>query len=322
MRIKYQKFSLTLQAVDPLILPLYKGSTFRGGFGNAFRQVVCALKKKDCKDCLLKTRCVYAYVFETSPAENTEIMGMNKYEKIPHPFIIEPEDDRERIYKPDALLGFNLILLGKAIEYLPYFIYTFEELGKIGIGKGRGKYNLVKIEGIKANDEGERTIVYLSKDKTIKPIKAEELNLPNEIEFGTDKESAIRLKFSSPARIQYKRELTADLEFHILITSLLRRICLINYFHCEGKEPPWDHRQIIAGAGNVSIADNRLKWWDWERYSSRQQTRMKMGGLVGEITYKGNLIPFMPILKAGEILHVGKGTSFGLGKYLCSTAQP
>ena len=42
---------------------------------------------------------------------------------------------------------------------------------------------------------------------------------------------------------------------------------------------------------------------------------MKMGGLIGEATYRGNITPFLPLLQAGAILHIGKGTSFGLGKY-------
>ncbi len=81
-------------------------------------------------------------------------------------------------------------------------------------------------------------------------------------------------------------------------------------------EPSWDHKQIIAGAENISIETDNLQWRDWERYSTRQAVRMKMGGLIGDIGYKGNIEPFMSILQAGEILHVGKGTSFGLGKYV------
>ena len=40
---------------------------------------------------------------------------------------------------------------------------------------------------------------------------------------------------------------------------------------------------------------------------------MKMGGFVGEITFEGNIEPFMTLIKAGEILHVGKGQGLDWG---------
>jgi hypothetical protein len=112
----------------------------RGGFGNAFRRVVCALKKTDCADCILKEKCVYSYIFETPPPSNTKIM--RKYTSAPHPFIIEPPPEKRRGYTPGDELSFGLTLIGRAIDYLPYFIYTFSELGNIGIGKAKGKYEL------------------------------------------------------------------------------------------------------------------------------------------------------------------------------------
>ncbi len=42
---------------------------------------------------------------------------------------------------------------------------------------------------------------------------------------------------------------------------------------------------------------------------------MKMGGFIRDITFDGNVEPFISLIKAGEILHVGKGTGFGLGRY-------
>ena len=72
---------------------------------------------------------------------------------------------------------------------------------------------------------------------------------------------------------------------------------------------------MIGEAENVSTEKKSLKWYDWERFSSRQNVRMKMGGIVGEITYRGKIKQILPVLKAGEILHFGKGTSFGLGRY-------
>jgi hypothetical protein len=43
---KYARFQFLLQATDRLYLPEYKGSALRGGFGHAFKKVVCALKEK------------------------------------------------------------------------------------------------------------------------------------------------------------------------------------------------------------------------------------------------------------------------------------
>ncbi|MCM8762553.1 MAG: CRISPR system precrRNA processing endoribonuclease RAMP protein Cas6 [Candidatus Omnitrophica bacterium] len=43
---------------------------------------------------------------------------------------------------------------------------------------------------------------------------------------------------------------------------------------------------------------------------------MRLGGFTGTITYKGNLKEFLPFIKLGEIIHIGKNTSFGLGKYI------
>ncbi|MGH8590087.1 MAG: CRISPR system precrRNA processing endoribonuclease RAMP protein Cas6, partial [Gammaproteobacteria bacterium] len=39
------------------------------------------------------------------------------------------------------------------------------------------------------------------------------------------------------------------------------------------------------------------------------------GGLLGQITYRGDLSPFLPWLALGEWMHIGGKTSFGLGRY-------
>jgi CRISPR/Cas system endoribonuclease Cas6 (RAMP superfamily) len=43
---------------------------------------------------------------------------------------------------------------------------------------------------------------------------------------------------------------------------------------------------------------------------------MKMGGFVGGVEYSGEVSDFLPLLKVGEKVHVGKATGFGLGKYV------
>ena len=71
----------------------------------------------------------------------------------------------------------------------------------------------------------------------------------------------------------------------------------------------------IEKSKEIRVQKENLSWFDWERYSNRQETRMMMGGFLGSITFEGDFEAFLPFLLLGECIHVGKGTSFGLGKY-------
>lgn len=316
IKFPFKKFEFQIIPSEPIILPIFKGSTLRGGFGYAFKRVVCAIRDKECNDCLLKEKCVYSYVFETPPPSNTKIM--RKYTSAPHPFIIEPPPEKTRGYKPGDEISFGLTLIGKAIDYLPYFIYTFSELGNIGIGNTRGRYELkaVRSSELGVKSDTEQKTIYSSDTKTLKSFKPSILNLEFEISNSqTQNSQLLTLNFLTPTRIIYNSHLTIDLEFHVLIRQLLRRLSLLSYFHCGVDPSGWDFKRIIEKSKKVIIKQRKLRWYDWERYSFRQDTRMKMGGFIGEITFEGNIEPFMSIIKAGEVLRVGKGTGFGLGKY-------
>jgi len=320
---KVAYFQFHLKAIDCLNLPEYKGSTFRGGFGHAFKKVVCALRNKECPDCLLKEKCIYSYIFETPPPADSRMM--RKYPSAPHPFVLCPPLEDDRIYEPGEELQFQLTLIGKAIDYLPYFIYTFEELGKMGIGKGRGKFALQEVRAIPMTEnfrgknerhdrkgaKGEK--IYSADDKILHNIGGEFFEFSNADPLPLAL-SALLLVFLTPTRLRFEGELTSDLKFHILFRNLLRRISLLSYFHC-GRELDVDFRSLIKESEKIQTSKSQLRWYDWERYSARQDTKMKLGGFIGEITFLGDFAPFWQYLVLGEFIHVGKGSSFGLGKY-------
>ena len=334
--LHFAKFNFTAHARDTILLPPYKGSTFRGGFGNTFKRVVCIRSNKDCDTCLLRDRCIYLYIFETPPPAETAVM--RKYETAPHPFVIEPFEDTRTTFEPGESLSFGLVLIGKAIDHLPYFIYTFEELGNSGIGKGRGRYILEDVSVAKETPVSlwftkglesplplkgrERVGMGLFSDETAESVySATDKKLRGSIQPQRIPEHhgwngrLITLSFLTPTRIVYEEHLTEKPEFHILIRSLLRRIAHLSYFHCGGDSSQFDFKGMIDRAMKVILKEENLKWYDWERYSARQDTRMKLGGFVGDITFEGDLGEFIPYIKAGEVVHIGKGTSFGLGKY-------
>ena len=299
--ISAQRYTFSLSALEQLHLPEYLGSTLRGGFGHAFKKVVCTFKGRQCDDCLLKHRCVYAYVFETLPPENSAVM--RKYRRAPHPFVIEPPMEGKLRYIPGETLEFGLVLIGKGIEYLPYFVYAFEELGNMGIGKRKGKYSLKQVTcGTEA--------VY---DGVARTMKTAGVSIPAAMtpEYAGD---SLSLRFITPTRIVRNEKLVDTPTFQDIFRTLLRRLSMLSYFHC-GQELQADYKGLIELSGSIKAIASSLKWHDWERYSARQDERMSLGGFVGNVSFSGDLAEFMPYLAKGELVHVGKGTGFGLGRY-------
>lgn len=308
MPFEVVKFRFELLTQSRISLPSYKGSTFRGGFGHAFKKVVCVVPHRDCSRCLLRTGCVYSYVFETLAVEKRGLVP--PMAEAPHPFVIEPPEEEREIFEVEDPFRMNLILIGKAVDYLPYFIYTLERLGEIGLGKGRGKY---QVRSVVNDTTGQR--IYDGESKLLAsgfPKLDFSHFLRKSEEYGDV--GRIRMVFHTPARVRYRERLATELEFHVIVRSLLRRITNLDRLHCGG-ELDFNHTRLIQRAEGVRKVSSGLRWYDWERYSSRQGARMRLGGLVGEVEFEGELAQFLPYLFLGELVHLGKGTSFGLGRY-------
>ena len=65
-----------------------------------------------------------------------------------------------------------------------------------------------------------------------------------------------------------------------------------------------------------------LRWYDWQRYSNRQQQSMHLGGAIGD-WHLGDLAPeHARALHIGQWLHLGKNTTFGLGRYTLTEQHP
>jgi hypothetical protein len=242
---------------------------------------------------------------------------LRKYPHAPHPFVLEPPLDATTIYEPGTSLTFGLILIGKAIDYLPYFVYAFEELGRLGLGRDRGTFRLTEVRGEAASAEGGAWRPIYSGDRKIlsNGFRVHTgRDLVNAPEYDHDFSREVTLHLLTPMRLRFDEALVNHLDFHVLIRNLLRRVSALSYFHC-GRQIALDFKELIARAQEVKTQKVEVHWVDWHRYSNRQKRKIQMGGLIGQVTYSGRLAEFLPFLRLGELVHVGKGTVFGLGKY-------
>lgn len=303
----YGKYNFLCRFEGDAVLPRYKGSTFRGVFGQALKMVVCALRRKQCEDCLLIERCVYSQVFEVQPLSGQD--NMTRVSAKPHPYVIEPPLSTRTLYKKNDLFDFALLLFGDVNKNLPYFIYAFEQMGSVGIGKringSRGYFTLEEVRS------GDNQLLYSRGNRILVQDSGTgimELNSPQPI--GTTK---LRLNLITPLRLKFENRLKAELPFHLLVRAMLRRISSLLSYYGEG-EPDLDYRGMVKRAQDVKTLESKLEWYDWRRYSFRQDKAMLMGGIVGSIVYEGRLGEFMPMIDFCTRVHLGKQTTFGLGK--------
>lgn len=106
----------------------------------------------------------------------------------------------------------------------------------------------------------------------------------------------MRLRFTTLTRIRVEDDLQAEL----FLRNLLRRVSLLMAMHGESRLD-LDYRGLIARAMSVRIHQASLRWHDWQRYSNLQKTKVKLGGFIGEIKYKGAAIAeHLPLLVAGR----------------------
>ena len=322
----YGKYTFICRLESDAVLPYYKGSTFRGVFGHALKRVVCALKRQVCETCLLKTNCLYTRVFETPVAGDA---GAGRHiSAAPHPFVIEPPPEPDTGYRPGDRFRCSLLLFGEVNEKLPYFVYAFDRMGKIGVGRringSRGRFVLERVES-------NGNVIYSEADRILKTEGTTrilsvtgELNGPGPVKTlvrrgkkiplsNSRPVRQIRVTLETPLRFKFRGRLSDGLPFHVLVRIMLRRISsLMNAY--SGGEPDLDYRGLVERAKAVETVRSDLRWFDWRRYSNRRNCGILMGGITGSVTYAGNPAEYLPLLDFCKQVHIGKNTSFGLGK--------
>jgi len=301
------RYRFLLQAKNHLSFAPSLGVSLRGAFGKWFKQVCCQDLEANCLKCSDREKCPYAQIFESSPPFGTERLSKNQ--NLPRPFVFKPPLNEKQFYQSRENISFDLVLFGKARDYLPYFILAFKELSKEGIGVGRRKFELVGVWAVGRKGLEVRGRIFPEQDQNI----SEEISSQTFIhEAGFFSTSRIKVKFLTPTYLVFNKRRITKPEFHHIFKRARDRINALSTFYA-GKPLEMDFADAGKRSEKVKLVSARLTWEEHTRFSTKSKIRHPIGGVKGEAIYEGDFKEFLPLLLVGEEIHIGKHTSFGNG---------
>ncbi len=305
--IRYVKLHFFLRMIEDTVLPRSKTSMLRGGMGQVLLDINCVCPQKgDCDHCGFESECIIHRIMYSKSEIHPEHMSDIENEG----YVIECDDHRE-MFREGDILRFNLLLFGKEIVYFSQFLNAFIMLGTRGLGKYRGRYQVQSITNTMNEDLLDEDGVDMSRYKvlTVRDYVSYRIRkLSRSIQQG--RANHLVLDFRTPLALKSQGEYLKKFDIYNLAIAVTRRIYALDCY--EGIET----KQLdVREYPMPEVIREYHKPVSMDRYSERQKTKMTFRGIEGRLVtdIPGELL--IHLLLAGELIHVGKKSSFGFGRY-------
>ena len=303
LNIRYIKLHFELKMLKDSSLPIYKPPALRGGIGHMLMDKYC-MADRNCPKCAFKSECVMKRILYSS------------FEKAPYfikdggscGYVIECEDYRID-YSEGNELHFQILLFGKTIAYFAQILDALIALGKNGLGTGKALFEVRKVTNSLCQP------LYVNGE--VFREKYEIMSVRDYVNYRKYKKSmGHRAVFQTPAVFKVQKKLITQFDSLVIFRSIVRRLYILNYF--EGKyidTMPIGSDRAENFIDPPSILSQKAWVQENERYSTSKHQRYSMKGIKGYVDYLDLDEDQYALLLAGELIHIGKDTSFGYGKY-------
>lgn len=263
------------------------------------------MRLRPCAACSLEASCVYPTVFETAP--DPAATKMRRYARVPHPYVLQPPPHPAGRLAKGEVVTLDVTLVGRSARHIAYVVRALQEAGAGGLGPDRLPLELTDVAVLPPDRPP-----FGIDEAALQPGLAAEPTVP----AIPPCPNAIEIELASPLRLLRDGHLVGPDAFTPadLLGSLVRRVSMLGHFFTEhGFET--DFRALKDGAAGLAWRQRDVQWLDLVRRSSRQDTLMRMGGIVGRVRLDlAGAEAFWPFLWLGQWIGGGKGATMGLGQ--------
>lgn len=294
-------------------------AAFRGKLGYELKRSLCSFQEfrgSDCRECAIQPNCGYVALFDpvAGEAEVSPDGQLKTAHATARPFVfaLNGVGEKETIEPGDGG-ALDLTLFGNAVELRGPFVES--------AASALSRFP-VKLDRIYLMTPGlcEDQAVSWALTDWIESRKADLVERFGGVNQNGD--AVLTLRFLTPTRMTKENRVGAEsLTFDILAKSLLRRIRDLKRAFGSDTNMGRVEKAFYRTAEAVSINENHLYWEKQSRPSRRQHRDVFLDGIKGRISFHGQIQPFLSLLIAGEIAHIGKSVTNGCGRMTIEKVQ-
>ncbi len=241
---------------------------------------------------------------------------------LPRAFSIEPLPPHKHVNSGERF-HFGVTLFGSADVLMPYLFRAVPQMGKLGIGKGRGRFKLLQIYEVSPLNDTSRVIMHHQRVVDRARLTITHRRVLEEL--GMRRTDEVTLRFLSPVRLIEGGALVHTPKLGTLLRRLIERAqALVEHYSPSDEDEVgravWkDEWQRMGDSGDRIDAEGLLldasRWVDIKSYSQARGRLSPIGGFVGQARWRINSAEIMTWLLWGQSLHVGKNAAKGDGYF-------
>ena len=219
----------------------------------------------------------------------------------------------------EAARGVEVTLFGDSWKLYPWMLAAIARALDGGVGKQRDRWQIEEVA--QARPGGTRRRLCGSRLADLPTdVRPDTVPLSRAAileSFETSARPSLEVRLLSPTRLIHQGRLlsgSTPIPFPTLVSRALDRLRGLYGDSARDLLPREVEPVLEAEAARVPVVRDRTRWVEQKDYSARFRKEIKLGGKQGQLIYGRGAERFLPILQAGEILHVGKNVTSGCGR--------
>ena len=296
--VEYIKLHFTAELLEDAALPRQKASALRGGMGEMLLRINC-IRDRHCDQCPYEPECLVRRIMYSKMRTQPEFMSAGDSVG----YVICCEDRREN-FKAGDTFEFSMTLFGRMAVYFGQILQAFQYLGYQGLGREKAKFRIIRVMNSKLQNILDGQNVYMERVTTQR--------IGDYVVYRKKKETlgnSANLILRTPLAIKSQGEQLREVQAEAFFKSIIRRLYMLNAYEKSDAKAP-DGLEDVPTITMQSVKQVTVK-----RYSTTHEDRIGLEGIIGECRMENLSERNLELLYAGELVHVGKNTSFGFGRY-------